>query len=78
MTEESDPLAAEPFAYQVFKGDRVTITHKGISALTLRGRKAVQFCNKVEDQPWREQQLVMAKVTGQFKMGNEKANVPKY
>jgi|TARA_B110000263_G_C14964051_1_gene353965 hypothetical protein len=54
MAEDIDPLAAEPFAYQVFKGDRVTITHKGRSALTLRGRKAVQFCNKVEGQPWRE------------------------
>ncbi|MFT7653007.1 MAG: hypothetical protein ACI9ON_002944 [Limisphaerales bacterium] len=60
MTEDIDPLAAEPFAYQVFKGDRVTITHKGRSALTLRGRTAVQFRNKVEGQPWREQQLVMA------------------
>ena len=52
MTEGFEPLADEPFAYQVFKDDGVSVTFKGRNALTLRGPKAVQFCNKVEGQPW--------------------------
>lgn len=75
---DEHPLAHCPFAYQERKGDVVTISFEGRTVTTLRGRQAVQFCTRVAGRDALEQQLVMAKATGQFKMGNEKNHVPKY
>ena len=76
--QDDGPLADEPFAFTATKNGLVIISFHGRSVLTLHGRQAVQFCGKVEGRDAHQQQLVMAKVTGQFKMGNEKANVPKH
>jgi hypothetical protein len=39
---------------------------------TLNGEKAAQFLAQVEDAGDTEAQLIMAKITGNFKRGNEK------
>ncbi len=56
------------FEYDVRDGE-VVITHHGRPATILRGASAVRFLADVErDDP----QLLMARVTGQYKRGNEK------
>jgi len=68
----TDSLADDPFSFQVIKDDKVVIRYKGRSAMTLRGKEGARFLSKIEGQESRQQQLVMAKLTGQFKMGNER------
>lgn len=67
-----DPLAHEPFDYQAFKDGRVQITFEGRPAKTLAGKDAVRFLSRVESMDSRSAQQLMAKMTGQFKFGNER------
>jgi len=50
-------------------GSEVTITHHGRRATVLRGRAASDFLEDVEAQ---EPQELMARLTGQYKHGNER------
>lgn len=57
------------FSYEQRKSGEVVITHRGRKATTLRGLKAQRFLTDVEtDDP----QHVMARVTGNYKRGNER------
>jgi len=59
------------FAYQVRKNGDVAITHHGRAATTLRGKSAQRFLRSIESQ---NPQEVMARVTGNYKRGNEPKN----
>jgi hypothetical protein len=56
------------FEFSVF-GDRVEVRHRGRRAATLRGASARAFLADVERT---DPQQVMARVTGQYKRGNER------
>lgn len=56
------------FAYSV-RGDDVAITHHGRHATTLRGRRATDFLEDVESG---DPQELMARLTGNYKRGNER------
>ncbi|MBD3942339.1 hypothetical protein IF188_11580 [Microbacterium sp. NEAU-LLC] len=56
------------FEFTVF-GDRVEVRHHGRRAATLRGGTAQKFLADVETA---DPQHVMARVTGQYKHGNER------
>lgn len=49
-------------------GDEVVISHHGRRATTLRGAAAQRFLADVDHDP----QLLMARVTGNYKHGNER------
>ncbi|MCW3493598.1 hypothetical protein [Microbacterium sp. SSM24] len=51
------------------RGDRVEIRHDGRLAATLRGSAASKFLDDVER---RDPQQLMARVTGNYKRGNER------
>jgi len=57
------------FDYRVRKGGDVVVHHHGRQAAVLRGRAAERFLADVERQ---DPQLVMAKVTGSYRHGNER------
>ena len=57
------------FSYQAARDDTVRISWNGRVVTTLRGRDAVRFLDEVERG---DDQLVMAKATGNFKRGNER------
>ena len=61
---------AQGFAYVVRKSGDVVVTHHGATAAVLRGRAAERFLAEVErsDDP----QLTMARVTGNYRRGNER------
>lgn len=61
--------APRDFAY-VVRGDEVVITHHGRRATVLRGSRAASFLSDVERG---DAQLLMAKVTGNYRHGNERA-----
>lgn len=56
------------FDYDV-RGDDVVITHHGQRATTLRGQRAAAFLEDVETD---DAQELMARVTGNYRRGNEK------
>jgi len=65
-------LDEEIFAYRITKGKKVFISYEGKHVTTLSGKKAEEFIAKIQRCEGKDAQLVMAKVTGNFKRGNEK------
>lgn len=65
----STPTAPEGFAWQRRKNGDVVISHHGAVATVLRGNKASDF---VADAEAGDDQAVMARVTGNYKRGNER------
>ena len=51
------------------RGDAIVITHRGKKAVTLRGSAAARFLDDVKRG---NPQQVMARVTGDYKRGNER------
>lgn len=64
---------ASDFEYQASGSERVFIYHRGRLAETLSGRAAVDFLLKAERSDAAGAQLLMAKATGNYKRGNERA-----
>ena len=65
-------LDEEVFTYRITKDKKVFISYEGKQVTTLSGKKAEDFIEKIEDADSKEAQLILAKVTGNFKRGNEK------
>ncbi|THV33441.1 hypothetical protein [Glycomyces buryatensis] len=62
--------AANGFAYRHRSDGTVVITHRGKAAATLRGGRAEKFLAEIAAG---DDQLVMARWTGAYKFGNERA-----
>jgi len=60
------------FAWQGTKDGRVRISWNGRVVTTLAGAPAVRFRRAVEEADEDDAQLLMARVTGNFKRGNER------
>lgn len=65
-------LDDEPFTYTINKQGLVFIAWHGKSVLTLKGDAADKFLARAAGASEKDAQLVMAKLTGNFKHGNEK------
>lgn len=59
------------FAYRLVKDGRVRISHRDRHVVTLAGERAAAFRAALEEDG-ADQQLLMARVTGNFKRGNER------
>jgi hypothetical protein len=64
------------FSYRVRKDGTVVVTWEDEVAATLRGRAAEAFLADAADMGPTELQEVMARVTGNFKRGNERWKNP--
>lgn len=68
-------LDEEVFSYRAAKDGKVLIAWHGKQVTILKGKQAEKFLASIamaaDD---KQKQLVMAKVTGNFKRGNEKAS----
>ncbi|MBT3250766.1 MAG: hypothetical protein HN729_10990 [Candidatus Marinimicrobia bacterium] len=60
------------FVFKISKSNNVQITHHGKLATTLRGSKAVSFIENMSGTDFIDQQQLMARLTGNYKRGNEK------
>ncbi len=60
------------FTYRLIKDDKVFIYWHGKPVMILKDKEAQRFIHKTENLSDDELQLVMAKVTGNFKRGNER------
>lgn len=60
------------FTFRSKKNGEVNISHNGRPATTLRGDAAADFLDEMDDCEFEDQQQVMARVTGNYKRGNER------
>lgn len=67
-----DPLSDQPFSYQQTKNGKVFIFWHDKQAKILSGESAVKFIADIESLDDAGAQLLMARLTGNFKRGNER------
>jgi hypothetical protein len=65
------PVASESFSYRARKSGSVAISWRGRTVAILTGSAARRFLDRMRDASPSEAQLEMARVTGNFKRGNE-------
>ena len=65
-------LGENPFSYQVTKDNKVLISWHDKLVKVLKGKSAEKLIHRLGDLNAKEQQLELAKVTGNFKRGNER------
>ena len=62
----------EVFTYKLSKDNKVFLFWYGKQVMILKGKDSEKFLARIKDADHREAQLIMAKVTGNFKHGNER------
>lgn len=67
-------LDEESFSYKITKDNKVFLYWHGKQVNMLRNKESERFITKVKNVDTKEAQLIMAKLTGNFKRGNEKGN----
>lgn len=65
-------LDEEVFTYRATKDGKVMISWRGKQVTILKGKQAQEFLAKIAGLEHKQAQLVMAKLTGNFKHGNER------
>jgi len=65
-------LDEEIFDYKITKDKKVFISYHGKQVTILSGNKAEKFIAAIANADKKEAQLIMAKITGNFKRGNER------
>ncbi|MBH9551270.1 hypothetical protein [Inhella gelatinilytica] len=60
------------FVYRTLKNGSVEVTHHGRWAATLRGRDASEFLARVDGGSPEAAQQLMARLTGNYRRGNER------
>lgn len=72
-TDKRNRLDDMMFHYRVTKNNIVLIEYYGKKIIILKGNDAEKFLNKINRASnEKEKQLIMAKITGNFKRGNER------
>ena len=74
--DERDPLADEPFSYAGRADGSIVIHYRAAPVTVLRGKAADRFRTRLDGADARAAQQLMARVTGNFKRGNERRGGP--
>lgn len=69
-----DPLAGEPFSFVTRADGSIVIRYHEAPVTLLRGRTAERFVRRIDAADAAAAQQLMARVTGNFKRGNERAS----
>lgn len=75
--DKRNKLDEEPFSYRISKDNKVFIYWHEKQVMILKGKDGEKFLARIENADSKEVQLIMAKITGNFKHGNEKNNKKK-
>lgn len=65
-------LDEQPFAYQLRKDGSIAVSHGGRVVSVISGREADRLRARLSGASEQEVQLALAKITGNFKRGNER------
>lgn len=78
--DRRNKLDEQPFTYNITKKKTVRILYFGKTVVILKENKAEQLIERMEEVDFDEfeVQLLLAKVTGNFKRGNEKNSKRKW
>ncbi len=71
--DKRDKLQESPFSYQVTKSNKMLIFYEGRQIKTLNEKQTNKLLPKVQNKKEFDVQLALAKITGNFKRGNEKS-----
>ena len=71
--DQRDILDEEPFDYKELKDNKIQIYWKNKPVMLVKGLAAKKLLMKIEKASDKEIQLALAKITGNFKRGNEKS-----
>jgi hypothetical protein len=66
-------IEGTPFSYRETADGKVFIAWQGRQVTVLTDKKAAAFLGRIAGLPEAKQQLLMARVTGNFKRGNERS-----
>ena len=69
---EKNPLEDSPFEYHKYKNGNISVFYKSSEVTILKGKDAQKFTVRIESASEPEAQMIMAKITGNFKRGNER------
>jgi hypothetical protein len=69
---DRDPLADEPFSFLPRSDGSIVIRYHAAPVTVLRGKAADRFRTRVDGAEAGAAQQLMARVTGNFKRGNER------
>jgi hypothetical protein len=72
--DKRNRLSEEVITYKTTKDNKVFIYWMGRQVTILSGMESVKFLQRILNKDHKETQLIMAKITGNFKHGNEKDN----
>ena len=74
MAEETykNALDEKPFSYRKYKNEKISIYWNAREIMILKGKKADKFSSQMENATEFDAQIMMAKITGNFKHGNER------
>lgn len=72
--DKRNKLDEEPFSYKVTKDKKVFIYWYEKQVSILKGKESERYLERIENANSKEIQLILAKITGNFKHGNEKNN----
>lgn len=70
--DKRNRLDEEIFSYKINKDNKVFIFYNGKQIMILKGIESEKFMRRINTADPKEAQLIMAKVTGNFKHGNER------
>ena len=72
--DKRNKLGEEPFAYQIMKSGKVAINYRGKQIKIVKDKEAERLIERIKavEDNITEVQLLLAKITGNFKRGNEK------
>lgn len=71
--DNRDRLQLEPFSYKVTKSNKTLIYYENRQIMILSEKDTKKFLDKIKNQSNFDIQLVLAKITGNFKHGNERS-----
>jgi hypothetical protein len=70
--DKRNKLDEEYFSYKVSKDNKVFIFWYDKQVMILKGKESEKFLSRIQNANSKEAQLILAKVTGNFKHGNER------
>lgn len=70
--QKNKKFSSKVFNYTATKNGKVFIYWQGKLAKTLKGKESRKFISRIIRSNAEEQQIIMAKTTGNFKRGNER------
>lgn len=70
--DKHNRFVEEVFSYKILKDNKVFIFWHDKQIMILKGKESEKFLSKIKNADSLEAQLIMAKITGNFKRGNEK------